>query len=695
MSTQTINNPLLSEYVFFPYADFKAEHIMPAVETKVKVAKEKLEEILTNADGASELTFKNTLGALNELEDYVEKAWTPVENMLSLNGTDEIREASEKARPILVEFFNEYSLDERVYDLVKKYSESADAKTLNPTYKRYLTNTLRDFKLSGAELADDDKQEFKKLNLKLAELSQKFSNNSTDSKFNLIITDENDLSGLPDDVISAAKTKAKEIEKPETWVFNLDYPSYIPFMKFADNGELRKTMYMAFLNKGTSRYKNSKGESVDNEPLIQEIYSSKTKKAKLLGFKNYAEMSLASKMAESPAQVTEFLERLGTKARPLADKEYAELVAYQEKIGYENSEKDSKTVYPWDKEYLSEKLKKANYDIDTNLTKPYFELESCKAGMFEIASKLFKVSFKLVDDKQIWHPEVEVYEIYDNELSKMIGLFYMDLYPRDLKRQGAWVMPLVQGEYKTDEQILPQCALVCNLNRPQTEPKPLPSLLNHTEVATLFHEFGHALHHLLSKVELAAMSGTDVEWDFVELPSQFMENFTWEKESLSLFAKHYETNEIIPDELLNKMLKARNFNEGIACIRQIEFALFDLAIYTNTDDQLAKAPNAYFKEICEKYGVFKFIEGTNFPNAFGHIFAGGYAAGYYSYKWAEVLEADCFDKLKQAGVLNTDVGLKYKHAILEKGDSKAPMELFIDFMGRKPDENALLKRMGL
>jgi oligopeptidase A len=690
--TAKLANPLLSTSEFIPYQSIKAEHIYPATVEITKQAQAKLEEILATK---GELTFENAMYPLIEIEDLVDKTWTPVENLLSLNADDDFRDEAEKARPVMVEFYNNYSLDPRVYEFVKRYAESENAKNLTGERKRYLENTLKDFKLSGAELEGEAREEFKELNLKLSQLSQKFSNNVVDSKFDLIIKNAEDLSGLPEDLIQAAALKAKENGIESAWVFNLDYPSYGPFMKFSDNAALRKTLYTEYLTRASAGKKSKKNELLDNEPLILDIFAVKARKAKLLGFPSYADLSLQMKMAESPKQVTEFLIRLAEKARALAEKEYAELVSFQKSINYQNTENNSDKILPWDTAYLSEKLRKEKYDFDTNLTKPYFELNATIEGMFNIAKTLYSIDFQKVENIEVWHEDVSVYQVLEKDGS-IIGTFYMDLYPREVKRSGAWVMPLVDAAVNpSGKKIKPQCTLVCNLTKPQLEPAYSPSLLTHLEVLTLFHEFGHALHHLLSNVELSPMAGTNVEWDFVELPSQLNENFVWQKESLSTFAKHYETAEPIPADLLDKMLAARNFNEGLSCLRQIEFALFDLHIYMSEQESLPEPPNVTYLRIARKYNLIDPSDLVCFPNSFSHIFAGGYSSGYYSYKWAEVLEADAFSRFQNEGVLNPTVGAEYRKNILEKGDSEAPLSLFKAFMGREPDENALLKRMGL
>lgn len=699
--TTIANNPLTSYKEFAPYDQIKASDIVPAVKEVIELAKVRLEDILAN----KKLSFKETLHAFIELEEIVEKVWNPVENLLSLVGTKEIRDAANEARPLVVDFFNQYSLDLRVYQLVKQYSQTEEAKNLQGEELRHLQNTLIEFKLSGAELEGEAKEEFKKLNLELSDLSQKFSDNVTDSKFELILKSTEDFSGLPEDFLQTAKEKAdefrsklgKELVPEGCALINLDYPSFGPFMRFSNRGDLRKKLYIAYLNQATENAsrgllekESSETSSLDNQEIIKKIFKAKTRQAQLLDFKNYAELSLQTKMAPSPEAVKEFLERLATKAKPLAEKEYQQLVNFQKEINYTNTENNPNKVYSWDKEYLAEKLKKTKFDFDTNILKPYFELYNTINGMFHIAETLFSIKFEKNNNIPKWHNEVEVYQVKNLD-GTLIGTFYMDLFPRDSKRHGAWVMPLVSAcTTSNNEKIYPQCTLVCNLTKPT---KDQASLLNHLEVSTLFHEFGHSLHHLLSTVSLSPLSGTNVEWDFVELPSQLHENFVWEKESLS-FAKHYQTKENIPNQLLDKLMESRTFNEGLACMRQLEFALFDLSIYMR-DKESEKSVLELYKDLVKKYGVFEVWEGTNFPCAFSHIFGGGYAAGYYSYKWAEVLEADAFSRFQQEGVLNPKVGKEYREKILEKGDSESPMTLFKSFMGREPSEDALLKRMGL
>lgn len=690
-------NALLDSSELRKYSQIQAKDIVPAAKEAVRQAESKLEEILKQLESDADLSFESTLLAFIEMEEIVENTWNPVENMLSLMGSKEIREESEKARPIVVEFFNKYSLDERAYELIKKYSKTEEAKNLNSERKRYLDNTLRDLVLSGAELSEEDKEKLKKINIELSELSQKFSNNSTDSKFELVV-DKEKQEGLPDSLIELGKSKAEEFKsdnkknldlKEDDIVINLDYPLYAPFMKFSRDGEARRKLYMKFLNRGTLEFI----EETTNDELLIKIFNLKTQKAKLLGFESYAELSLKTKMAKDPQKAKEFLENLGKKSLELAKRDLKDLIEFQKKISYTNTENNPEKIMPWDKEYLSEKLRKQEYEIDENELKQYFELEASLEGMFNIAGELFGISIKETENTEVWHPDVRFYEIANASDSKTIGYMYLDLYPRDIKRQGAWMMPLIQGaELKEGSYRKPQAVCACNLSKATKEQ---PSLLSHWEITTLFHEFGHALHHLLTEVKIADQAGTNVEWDFVELPSQLFENFVWEKESLKSFAKHHKTGKVISGDLIERLMKSRIFNEGLACCRQIEFALFDLNLYLKGKVESYSEVLDLYKKICSEYGVFEVIEGTNFPCGFEHIFSGGYSAGYYSYKWAEVLEADAFSVFKENGVINAKTGQEYRDKILSRGDSKDPMELFVDFMGRAPSQDALLERMGL
>lgn len=702
-----MSNPLLEKTEFINYKDIKPVHVLPAVDAAIKEAREKIEEILKSVEalgGNSEgMKFSEFVHPFIEAESLVSRVWGPVNNLLALDGVDELREEATKARPKVIEFGSDTTLDPRTFKLFSMYAESKEGKSLVGEKKRYIENTLRDLKLMGAGLSEEKKAELKTLNIELAELSRKFSDNVTDSKFELVITEEEELAGLPEDVIKASRLKAdqyreklgeEKIPKGAS-VFNLDYPSYIPFMRYSDRGELRKKLSYNFLQQGTSKAtgglledKENK-KNLDNHQVILDLLKKKKKKAEILGFKNFSELSLQVKMAKDPKKVISFLEAIAEKAKPVAVRELQALAEFQNSIGYSNTEGRADKVCSWDREYLSEKYKKEKFNFDSSVLKPYFELENTVQGMFSLIKDLFGVSLEKVDDVPVWHEDVDVYAVV-GESGERKGVLYFDLFPRDTKRQGAWVNPLTNSHIDSKgERHVGQCVLACNLT-PAT--KDQPSLLSMDEARTLYHEMGHALHHVLSEVELEPLGGLNVAWDFVELPSQLFENFLLEEKSLKRITKHYQTGEEISAELVGKIQAGERFLSGIFFIRQLEFGLFDMEIYSREDVDSID-PDRVFREIVGKYGVFDYWEGTHFPYAFSHIFGGGYAAGYYSYKWAEVLEADAFSRFKEDGVISSKVGAEYRDKILSKGDSEEPMKLYKDFMGREPDEAALLERL--
>jgi oligopeptidase A len=707
-STQLKANPLLNEAEHPDYTKIKAEHIYEAVEFAVSEARKNFDQLLTDLmlkkSDPSYLRFDTVIYPLIEVGDIVSRVWAPVSNLLSLHGTPEIRAAAQQSRPLIVAFNDDQLLDPRVYEIINAYAKTSDAKSLTGEQARLLSNFLRDLKLAGASLPEDKKAELRNLNIKLAELTRHFSDNVTDSKFELVLTNDADLKGLPPEVIKAAKLKADQYREKlgaqkipdNAAIFNLDYPSYLPFMRYSERGDLRKTLSFEYLQQGSENARHGllaetdkNLKSLDNKQITKEICLTYQRKAELLGFNNYAELGLTVKMARTPETVKSFLDSLAKKVKPIAQKEYNALVEFQKQINYQNTENNPNLLCAWDREFLAEKLRKLRFDYDSQETKPYFELRQTLKGIFSISEKLFGLRFEKTNDVPTWHQDVEVYKVL-NEHGTLSGTLYLDLYPRDLKSQGAWLNPLRNSHYDSKGVYHPgSCVLVCNLTPPSNDQ---PSLLSYEEANTLFHEFGHGLHHLLSTVKLEPLGGLYVAYDFVELPSQLFENFCNEEESLKTFALHYKTKEVIPQELLNKILKARRFLAGIMAIRQLEFGLFDISIYTNTKPEEIDF-DQQFKEIVEKYSVFKYWEGTHFPYTFTHIFAGGYSAGYYSYKWSEVLEADAFTKFKEHSVLNPEIGKKFRDTILSRGDSAEAAELFRDFMGRDAKEDALLEKL--
>ncbi len=702
-----INNTLLEHGEFVNYPSIKPEEVVPAIEIAVTEAHKHLEKTLSKIEAyrlnKDSLTFNSVIFPLIEAEQIVSRVWSPIGNLLALDGTPELRDAAQKARPLVVNFHNDVVLDPRLFELLTLYSDSSEGRSLSGPRRRYISNTIRDLKLSGASLDEYKKSILREYNLKIAELSRQFSDNATDSKYELLLTKDDDLLGLPEEVIIAAQKKADiyreklSIDQVPSGaaIINLDYPSYVPFMRYSERGDLRKKLALQYMQKGTEQAsggllsdKNDK-KSLDNQKIIKDLCQAKTLRAKLLGFNNYAEVSLSTKMAKDPNKVLSFLKDLAVKARPVAQKEYKALLEFQNNLGYKNTESNPNKIYSWDREFLAEKLKKVRFDFDSSETKPYFELRQTLNGMFSIIETLFGATFTKENSIPTWHSDVEVYQVLDKS-GEILGTIYFDLFPRDTKRQGAWVNPLVSSHIDSKgNKHQAQCVLACNLTPPD---KDSPSLLSSDEARTLFHEMGHALHQIFSTVELEPLSGLNVAYDFVELPSQLFENFFTEETSLKSFAKHYKTGADIPQTLVDKMKQAERFLSGMLFIRQLEFGLLDMSIYTKTDTDDLDV-DRLFKEIVTNYGVFDYIPGTHFPCSFSHIFGGGYSAGYYSYKWSEVLEADAFTRFKEAGVLSAKIGEEYRHKILSKGDSQDPMELYTDFMGREPNQDALLERL--
>lgn len=545
---------------------------------------------------------------------------------------------------------------------------------------------MRDFKLSGIALPDEKKKRYGEIVTKLSELGSKFSNNLLDAThaFSITITDESELSGLPESVKEAAKALAAEQDK-QGWLFTLDFPSYLPVMMYADNGALREEIYRAFVTRASEQGPNA-GE-FDNSKIMADILALRHELAQLLDFDNFAQKSLATKMANSTDEVLGFLNDLAAKSKPQGVEEMAALEAFaKETFGIT-------TLAPWDLPYYSEKLKQQRYAISDELLRPYFPENRVVSGLFTVVSKLFNVTIEQRDDIDTWHKDVSYYDIKDSTGS-IRGSFYLDLYARAKKRGGAWMDECVSRRKTLDNSIqLPVAYLTCNFNKPVGDK---PALFTHDEVVTLFHEFGHGIHHMLTQVDEGAVSGiSGVPWDAVELPSQFLENWCYEPEALAFISGHYETGEALPQELLDKMLAAKNFQSALQMLRQLEFSLFDFNMHTNYNPDVGDEIQAVLDQVRAQYAVVKAPDFNRFQHSFGHIFGGGYAAGYYSYKWVEVLSADAFSRFEEEGIFNTDTGASFLHNILEKGGSEEPAELFKAFRGREPQIDALLRHSGI
>ena len=606
--------------------------------------------------------------------------------MHSVAETKELRAAYKACLPLLTEYHVEFMQNELLYKAVKSLAESAEYSTLQPAQQKIIDNELRDFKLAGVSLSPGAKAQYGELQKKLTELTTSFSEHVLDATqaWTLHIEDINELTGIPEESLALAAQNAEQ-HKKSGWLFSLDYPSYSTFIKYADNRELRKKMYTAYVTRASDQGPNA--GRWDNTQIIEDILKARYELANLLGFSNYAIYSLATKMADTPDRVLGFLNELVIKSKPYAEKEVQELYAFAK-------EKDGITqVESWDFPYYTEKLRGHKYALSQEDLRPYFPVNKVLTGMFAIVNKLYGI--RIVEREQVdtWHPQVQFFEVYD-EHNNLRGYFYIDLFARAHKRDGAWMDECRVRRRLADGSIqYPVTYLTCNFTRPLGDK---PALLTHDEVLTLFHEFGHGLHHLLTKVDYAGVSGLNgVPWDAVEFPSQFFEFWCWDRESLNLISSHHETGEPIPDELYKKMIAAKNFQSGLQMLRQLEFSLFDFRIHLEYDPLQEKTAQAMLDEIRETVAVTKPPSFNRFQQSFSHIFAGGYAAGYYSYKWAEVLASDAFAKFEENGIFDAATGRAFLHNILEQGGTSDPMVLFVTFRGHEPSIEPLLKHSGL
>lgn len=674
-----MNNPFLQPYNTpfdaVPFDKIKLEHYMPAFEEAMKQGKADIEAIKN-----SKPSFANTIEKLERAGELLSKVSSVFFNLNSSETSDEMQKLAQEVSPLLTAYSSEIALDEDLFKAVKAVFENEDRTKLNEEQIYLLNKTYKGFVRSGANLNEEDKNKLKEISTKLAKLTLTFSENvmKDSQEFELLITDENELAGLPEGTKEAAKMTAKNKGKENGWLITLDYPSYIPFMKYADNRELRKQLNEAFGARGFNK------NDFNNESIIAEIVSLRLAKAKLLGYKTYAEFVLEERMAETPAKVFQLWDELLEVALPKAKEEIEEIKALVARLG------DNIELAAWDFSYYAEKLKNEKFAINDELLKPYFKLENVLDGAFQAAEKLYDITFKERKDIPLYHKDVVTYEVIDKD-QNFVALFYADFFPREGKRSGAW-MTSFRGQNKYDGQNnRPLVSIVCNFTKP-TETK--PSLLTFNEVATLFHEFGHALHGMLADGHYESLSGTSVFWDFVELPSQLMENWCYEEESLNLFAKHYETGETIPMEYVQKIKASAQFLSAYQTVRQTSLGQLDMS-WHNQETIKPISVLAFEKKAGEKTSLFPFNEKTSTSSAFSHIFAGGYAAGYYSYKWAEVLEADAFEFFKEKGIFNKEVAKAFKDNVLSKGGSKHPMELYKKFRGAEPSSAALLKKSGL
>ncbi|MFO7809927.1 MAG: M3 family metallopeptidase [Candidatus Delongbacteria bacterium] len=677
-------NPLLAKEKFAPYNKIKPEHFLPATKEIIKEARERTKKLISLK---SKRTFKNTMIPSMEISEDISQVIGPMGQLYSVMSNDRIIEEYQKCMQLLTEFSNEMSMDPDNYRMYKEYSKTAEAKKLKGERKRHLDNVMKGFILSGAELGKKDKEKLKKINLELTNLSLNFQDNVTKSEYNLIIDNKKDLKGLPENVMSAAKDKAKQLKLSkkgkDIWVFNLDMPSYMAFMKYSENDELKEKLWRAYFKRGTE-------EGKDNRPLIKKILKLRKDKANLLGFDTYAQYSLETKMAESPEVVMDFLDNIATKIEKPAKAEYKEVIDLRNKT----KKMKSRVMMPWEMSFWTNKLKEKKYSYNENEVSEYFEANNVIEGFFEVTGKIYGLTYEEIKGIPVWHKDVKVYKIIDDK-KRFRAYLFIDLYPRTgMKRPGAWMNQYVSGKTLKGNETLPQVGVHCNFTPPSGKK---PSLLRYDEVTTLFHECGHALHGALSLTELSATSGARVKWDVVELPSSFHENFVSCKEGLKLITKHYKTGKKMPEKLMDKLIRSKNFMEAVGTRRQITFGMFDMKLH-HTESLKKRMPSAHdvYKRMYKKYNETPYIEDSYMEAAFSHIFAGGYAAGYYSYMWANILDADAFSAFEEKrSVLDKGTGKKFMKYILEKGDSEDMNILFEKFRGRPVSHKALLKRLGI
>ncbi|TAF95561.1 MAG: M3 family peptidase [Cytophagia bacterium] len=676
MSDNVLLQPFNTPHQTPPYDKIKVENFVPAIKESMAQGRKEIDQIVNNP---AKPTFENTIVALEQAGDLLGRISPILFHLNSAETTPGIQKTVKEVSPLLTEYGNDISLNEKLFVRVKAVYDQRAKLKLDTEGQMLLEKTYKNFARDGANLSSADKEKMRAMNKELSQLSIEFSehNLAETNEFALEVTDEKDLAGLPDFVKEAAKATAKKMNKTG-WVFTLQAPSYGPFLQYADNRDLRKQLWMAFNKRGFNNDKN------DNQAAIQKIVKLRYEKAKLLGYKTWANYVLEERMAETPEKVLEFENSLLGYAKPAAQRELKELTEYAKKNGFQGD-----VLQRWDSGYYSEKLKKEKYSINDETLKPYFKLENVLDGLFTLTNKLYGLTFKESKTIPVWHPDVKAYEIFD-EKGALLAVWYGDYFPRQGKRAGAWNNTTLSQHFEGGKDIRPHVVNVCNFTKP-TDTQ--PSLLTFREVETLFHEFGHALHSMLSHVKYETVSGTSVSWDFVELPSQFMENFCTEPEILKMFAKHYQTGEVIPNELIEKIKASSNFMLATGLTRQVNLGLTDMAWHNAapTGESVVEVE----KKIAEQTDLFPIVPGTATSTAFQHIFAGGYSAGYYSYMWSSVLDADAFEAFKERGLLNKEVAQSFRENILSKGGTEKPMVLYKRFRGREPKPDAMLKRDGL
>jgi len=671
-------NPLLVFNGLPKFNDIRPEHVSPAIDSLLAEGRSLVEQLATASETPD---WQNFVQPIENYSERLSRSWGPVGHMNAVVNTPELREAYNDNLAKLTDFYSDLSQDERLYNKYKVIQSSAGYSKLSRAQQKIIDNEVRGFKLGGAELPAAEKVRFKEIAEQLSKLGSKFEENILDNTndFKHLVTDASALTGLPEDALQAA-AEAANSENQSGYLFTLHYPSYMPVMQYCDNRNLRETLYRAYVTRASEFSK----PEWDNTHLIANLLKLKREEAQLLGFDNYAELSLATKMADTPAQVIEFLDTLAKRAKPYAEKDMAELKAYAEKLGFSD-------MQSWDVAYISEKLREEKYAFSDQEVKQYFPEDKVLAGLFKVVETIFGVQVRKTD-APLWHKDASFYEISDQQ-RQPIAYFYLDLYARHGKRGGAWMDECITRRKTANGIELPVAYLTCNFSAPVGDK---PALFTHDEVITLFHEFGHGLHHMLTQVDEYSVSGIKgVEWDAVELPSQFMENFCWEWDVLRHMTAHVDSGEQLPRALFDKMVAAKNFQAGMQTVRQIEFSLFDMRLHSTFDPTSKQTALDVLEQVRNEVAVLRPPAWNRFPNSFSHIFAGGYAAGYYSYKWAEVLSADAYSLFEELGVLSETAGSRFKNEVLAQGGARPAMESFVAFRGREPSLDALLRHNGM
>ena len=677
-----MNNPLLTSATLPPFSEIKPSHIEPAIDHLLEECRA-IVKITTQI--TEPFSWENLVNPIEKTEDRLNKAWSPVSHINSVVNNNDIREAYNACLPKLSQYSTEMGQNKALYNAYSEISNSPSFSRLSQGQQKTIQNALRDFELSGINLNPEQQCRYREISQELSKLSSKFEENVLDAThaWKKHIQDETLLAGIPETTRTLAKTTA-ETDNLSGWMLTLDFPCYLAIMTYADNPALRQEIYTAFATRASDI--NPDTIQWDNTKIMDDLLALRHEKARLLGFNNYAELSLATKMADTPQQVIDFLENLAHKSKEQAQTDFDELQQFAKQ------EYQSDNLNAWDINYFSEKMRQQQLELSQEEIRNYFPATRVIPGLFTVVNKLYGLTINEISNFDRWHSDVRFFEIYDQD-NILRGKFYLDLYARPNKRGGAWMDDCVSRKNGPDGLQTPVAYLTCNFTPPANDD---PALLSHNEVITLFHEFGHGLHHMLTKVDHLSVSGINgVQWDAVELPSQFMENWCWQKPALEIISGHYQTGAPLPESLLEKMLAAKNFQSGMFMIRQLEFSLFDFQIHLNFDP--TKSSNIYstLSAIRDQFSVVTTPAFNRFAHSFSHIFAGGYAAGYYSYKWAELLSCDAFSRFEDEGIFNPQTGADFLTHILEKGGSIDAMDLFVNFRGREPSIDALLQHNGI